>query len=118
MGFLFQKSSGKLIKGQQEAIVEHSVWYKCQQVKKGKSNHAINKRLYNHPDFPLRRFVLCGKCDIDLTSCWSKGQAGGKYAYYYCVNKKCERYGMIIPKKRFTMVFVINCGQLSQQTIS
>lgn len=95
---LLPHRDGRLIKGQHDPIVEMSVWQKCQLVRDGKSNHAVNKRLYNHPDFPLRRFVLCGKCDKHLTSCWSKGQAGGKYAYYYCVNKKCERYGKMIPK--------------------
>lgn len=89
---------GKLIKGQHQSIVETSVWQKCQVVRDGKSNHAINKRLYNHPDFPLRRFVFCGKCGKMLISCWSKGQTGGKYAYYYCVNKKCKRYGKMIKK--------------------
>ncbi len=98
VGYLKGKD-GKPVKGRHEGIVEMSVWQKCQVVRDGKSNHAINKRLYDHPDFPLRRFVLC-RCGKLLTSCWSKGQAGGKYAYYYCVNKKCERYGKMIGKNK------------------
>ena len=97
VGYLKGKD-GKPVKGRHEAIVEMSVWQKCQEVRTGKSNHAINKRLYNHPDFPLRRFVSCSKCSKQLTSCWSKGQAGGRYAYYYCVNRKCERYSKMISK--------------------
>ena len=96
VGYLKGKES-KPVKGRHDGIVEMSVWQKCQVVREGKSNHAINKRLYNHPDFPLRRFVMC-VCGKALTSCWSKGQAGGKYAYYYCVNKKCERYSKMISK--------------------
>ena len=37
----------------------------------------------NHPDFPLRRFVRCGRCRTPLTGSWSRGR-GGKYAYYRC----------------------------------
>ena len=38
----------------------------------------------NHPDFPLRGFVRCEACDRPLTGSWSKGRAGGYYAYYHC----------------------------------
>ena len=38
----------------------------------------------NHPDFPLRGLVRCEACDRPLTGSWSKGRAGGYYAYYHC----------------------------------
>lgn len=95
---LLRHKDGKLGKGQHKALVETSVWEKCQLVVQGKSNHAINKRLYNHPDFPLRRFVMCRDCGKPFTACWTKGGSGGKYPYYYCVNKTCGRYGKMISK--------------------
>ncbi len=42
----------------------------------------------NNPDFPLRRFVRCGKCGTSLTGSWSSGR-NGKYAYYHCPKKAC-----------------------------
>lgn len=89
---------GKWRKGRHDPLIEISVWEKCQLVVQGKSNHAINKRLYNHPDFPLRRFVMCRDCGKPFTACWTKGGSGGKYPYYYCVNKTCSRYGKMISK--------------------
>ena len=56
------------------------------------------KRIYQNPDFPLRRFVLCGGCGQPLTACWSKSAHSGRYAYYYCTNKDCHRYSEMIRK--------------------
>jgi site-specific DNA recombinase len=43
----------------------------------------------NHPDFPLRHFVRCAKCNRPLTGSWSKGR-NGRYAYYCCQNRSCK----------------------------
>jgi site-specific DNA recombinase len=45
--------------------------------------------LRNHPDFPLRVFVRCGRCERPLTGSWSTGRAKKKYGYYHCRNSKC-----------------------------
>ena len=44
----------------------------------------MTPRHRNHPDFPLRRFVLCHCCGRPLTGSWSRGRRGGRYAYYRC----------------------------------
>lgn len=93
---LLTNQHGKLIKGQHEALISVALWNKCQGVIKHRSNNAVNKRLYNNPDFPLRRFVLCGKCDKPLTACWSTSGSGNRHAYYYCRNKKCKKYSEMI----------------------
>ncbi len=41
-----------------------------------------------HPDFPLRGFMLCGHCDKPLTAAWSRGRSS-RYAYYSC-RDHCE----------------------------
>lgn len=42
-----------------------------------------------HPDFPLRHFVRCERCDKPLTASWSKGRSK-KYAYYRCAHSECK----------------------------
>lgn len=41
------------------------------------------------PDFPLRRFVMCGGCERFLTAGWSKGRSK-YYGYYNCQTKDCR----------------------------
>lgn len=89
---------GKLHEGKHDQLIPISLWNRCQEVIAKRTNHAVNKRLYNNPDFPLRRFILCGYCNKPFTACWTKGGSGGKYPYYYCINKNCEKYGKMIPK--------------------
>ncbi len=93
---LLSVADGKLYKGQHKALVPPSLFEKCKQVMEARSNNASKKHLFNHPDFPLRRFVSCGKCNGPLTSCWSRGGYGGLHAYYYCKTKICEKYSKMI----------------------
>ena len=102
---LLEGNDGRLIKGQHKPLVELSTWEKCQFVLKNKSNNAINKRFYNNPDFPLRRFTVCGNCRQPLTGCWSKGK-GGRYAYYYCRNMNCQKYSKMISANSLHEEFV------------
>lgn len=93
-GYLRNKD-GKLIKGQHQKLIDMTLFEKCQQVKAMLSNHATRKRQFIHPDFPLRRFVLCGYCNKPLTACWAKS---GRYPYYYCHNKACKKFSVSIKK--------------------
>lgn len=93
---LLSVADGKLYKGQHKALIPPSLFEKCKQVMEARSNNSSKKHLFNHPDFPLRRFVSCGKCQQPLTSCWSRGAYGGRHAYYYCKTKTCEKYSKMI----------------------
>lgn len=93
-GFLRNKD-GRLVPGKHQKLIDISLYEKCQQVQKGLSNHATRKRQHQHPDFPLRRFVLCGHCSQPLTACWAKS---GRYPYYYCYNKACQKFSVSIKK--------------------
>ncbi len=103
---LLKGKEGKLHKGKHKPLIDLSLWERCQGVLNNRGHSIINKRLYNNPDFPLRRFTLCGLCNHPLTACWSKGESGGLYAYYYCRNRICERYGKIISKDTFHNEFL------------
>lgn len=89
---------GKLVKGLHPAIVDTALFERCQEVLSGKSNQTKSLiKMHVNPDFPLRKFVSCGKCDKPLTGCWS-GRKGMKKAYYFCYNKDCEMYSQGIKK--------------------
>lgn len=79
------------------------MYERCQQVQTKLSNHATRKRQFDHPDFPLRRFVICGECDKPLTACWAKS---GRYPYYYCRNKSCEKFSISLKKADFENEFI------------
>lgn len=96
---LLKGKDGKFLKGKHKPLIELSLWEKCQAVLNKRGHSVINKRLYNNPDFSLRRFTMCGFCTHPLTACWSKGESGGRYAYYYCRNRKCEKYGKMISRE-------------------
>lgn len=84
---MLKSKDGNYIKGQHVPLVEVSLWNKCQEVIKQKSNHAVNKRVRNNPDFPLRRFVQCEVCGRPFTGGWSRSENGGRHPYYYCCNR-------------------------------
>jgi site-specific DNA recombinase len=55
----------------------------------------------DHPDFPLRRFVRCGTCEVVLTGSWSTGRGGRRYAFYSC--RRCQ---MAVRKADLEQAFV------------
>ncbi len=70
-------------------IISKETFFKVQQILAGK-RPTITPRARNHPDFPLRRFLRCPKCDQKLTAGWSTGRKGVRYAYYHCRTKNCS----------------------------
>lgn len=94
---------GRIVEGKHIALIEPSLYEKCQEVQAALSNHATRKRQLIHPDFPLRRFVICAGCDRPLTACWAKS---GRYPYYYCKTKGCSRFSMNMRKADFENEFI------------
>jgi site-specific DNA recombinase len=70
------------------ALVSRDVFDKVQALLNGR-RLTITPRLRRHPDFPLRNFVRCMRCDRPLTGSWSKGRKQ-RYAYYRCQNQTCK----------------------------
>ena len=97
---LLKTQDGMIIRGKHKPLIDIPLWEKAQAMLHNKSNNAINKRLYNHPDFTLRRFTRCEKCKRPLTATWTKGN-GGSYAHYFCRNKNCKMYSKTTSKKDF-----------------
>ncbi len=58
-------------------------------------------RCKNHPDFPLRRFVVCDVCSTPLTGSASRGRSK-RYPYYHC--RRCK--GISVRKAELETQFV------------
>ncbi len=101
-GYL-QHKDGRLIEGKHDPLIEPTLYERCQEVQAGLSNHATRKRQFDHPDFPLRRFVQCGECEKPFTACWAKS---GRYPYYYCRNKQCPKFSISLKKADIENEFI------------
>lgn len=74
-------------RGSFEPLVTQELFDAVQDVLAGKKV-AATAYSRNHPDFPLRVFVRCGKCKVPLTGAWSRGR-NQKYPYYRCRKSRC-----------------------------
>mgnify|MGYP000081783304 FL=1 len=70
-------------------LISKETYFKVQMILDGKSK-AITPRTRNHPDFPLRNFLRCPKCEQKLTGGWCTGRKGVKYGYYHCWTQGCS----------------------------
>ncbi len=77
----------KPIRGNFDEIVSEEIFDRVQTVLL-KRKGVTKEHNHYHPDFPLRRFIKCGRCERGLTGSWSKGRTT-KYPYYHCY--RCRR---------------------------
>jgi hypothetical protein len=85
--------------GDWEPIVSRELFARVQSRRQYRGRGNSHKRL--HPDFPLRVFVRCGRCQTPLTGSWSRGR-NARYAYYSCRKGRCVRVG----RERLESLFV------------
>jgi site-specific DNA recombinase len=93
-----------------EPLVKEDVFDRAQRVLDGK-RPSVTPYARNNPLFPLRRFVRCGRCETPLTGSVSKGQNGGKHAYYHC-----RRGCLSVRKAELEAEFVAHAGRLKPET--
>lgn len=99
-GRVLSRINGTDDDGDFEPLVSEEIFNRVQAILKGKVYTPTAHHL-NHPDFPLRRFVRCGKCDTVLTGSMSKGR-NRKYPYYWCRNPQCmSRIRKEVLEKKF-----------------
>ena len=79
----------ELIEAIHKPIITREAFFRVQQILTGKKP-SITPKVRNHPDFPLRRFIRCPKCEEKLTAGWSTGRKKIKYGYYHCRTKGCS----------------------------
>lgn len=87
IGVLTSKSYPEEIRGQHIPMITEEQFYKVQAILDGRDTNklVLPRKSRDNPDFPLRRIVRCGKCQVPFTGAWSKYH---KYAYYFC-RKRC-----------------------------
>lgn len=89
---MLRHEDGHLIRGKHEAVIDYSLFLKCQEILNRKSNNSRGTRNYDNPEFPLKSFVKCGECGDPLTAQFSNSQNSGKYPHYFCFNSKCGQF--------------------------
>jgi site-specific DNA recombinase len=71
------------VRGDFEPIVSEAVFNRVQALLSARGRVSRRHALDN-PDYPLRRFVKCGRCGKPLTGSRSKGHSR-QYRYYHCI---------------------------------
>ena len=69
-------------------IVSDETFHRVQVLLSGRRTIA-QSYTKQHPDFPLRHFVRCARCEKPLTASWSRGRSK-RYAYYRCSMPECK----------------------------
>ncbi len=82
-------TDGRIVKAAFAPLVPEELYDRVQVVLAGQG-HVPSPHLRNNPDFPLRRFVLCGSCGRPLTGSHATGRAGRRYPQYRCAKKACR----------------------------
>jgi site-specific DNA recombinase len=81
-GWIHVEGWGARARGDFEPLVTQELFDTVQAILSGK-RVSVAPRLRSHPDFPLRHFVKCGRCNKPLTASWQKGRKE-RYGYYWC----------------------------------
>jgi hypothetical protein len=102
-GWLQVKSWGVKAKATFKPLVYEDTFEQVRGLLTG-SKTSLTPKHRNHPDFPLRRFVLCHSCGRPLTGSWSRGRRGGRYAYYRCPSSGCGSVN--VRREQLEMLFV------------
>ena len=84
-GILTSKTYPDEIRGQHVPMITLDQFYKVQAILDGRrvNTLVLVRKTRENKDFPLRRIVKCGICDVGLTGGWSKGR-NSRYPYYRC----------------------------------
>ena len=74
------------VRGDFQAVIPEVTFQRVQAVLN--RHKGSRDRVFDHPSFPLRRFVACGDCGTPLTGSASRGRSQ-RYSYYHC--RKCSK---------------------------
>ena len=79
----YKEEREQFIEGIHEPIVSRELFNKVQDIINGTNKQQGVKHKKVNPNFPLRGFVMCPKCNKPLSASSSKGR-NGYYSYYHC----------------------------------
>jgi site-specific DNA recombinase len=93
-------------------LVSREIFDRVQALLDGKQP-LLAPRQRNNPDFPLRNFVRCGRCDRPLTASWSTGR-NNRYGYYRCQDQVCRAVN--VRREDMERLFVDFLGELQPKS--
>lgn len=101
-GYIISKEFGIDRIGNHQSMIDEETFYKVQAIIDKRSFTGGIKYTKLNDNFPLRGHAVCGNCGKKMTASFSRGR-GGRYPYYFCLNKKCTGS---IPKDTFEQLFL------------
>ncbi len=133
MGAITSPKYPEEVRGQHVPMITEQHFYKVQAILDGRSvtKYALHKRDRDiNAEFPLRRIIKCGICNIGLTAGWSKGK-NARYPYYRCsadCTKSIKRDELeialmellkkITPQKETTELFIQQLYKIYHERLS
>jgi site-specific DNA recombinase len=85
----YKEEAAHWVDGQHKAIIDEQTFYAVQDILEGRKKNMPTKVQTVRDEFPLRGFLLCPRCESNLTASASKGKMGVKFYYYHC-SKGCK----------------------------
>lgn len=83
-------TDGQFIQSAFESIIPQWVYYTNQELLDGRKSTKTDGYMNVHPDYPLRKFVMCEDCRKPLRGSASTGRGGKKYPRYHCSTPGCK----------------------------
>jgi site-specific DNA recombinase len=78
-------------RGDFEPLIPEALFLQVQQrLERASEPRRGHPKVRMNPEYPLRRFVRCGRCGAPLSGSASRGRGGRRYAFYHCL-KGCVR---------------------------
>lgn len=85
-------------KGEHKGLIEPDTFLRIQ-ARLGKAEAVAKPRKDTSDEYPLRGLLTCELCGGHLSASASTSESKKKYGYYFCQNRKCERYFKTLRKK-------------------
>ena len=85
----YKDEPAQWVEGIHEPIIDLVTFYTVQDIIEGRKKKLPNKFQTVRDEFPLRGFLICPRCNKNLTASASTGRAGGKFYYYHC-DRTCK----------------------------
>jgi site-specific DNA recombinase len=84
-------TDGEFVRAKFDGPLTPEEWRELQRVLDGKRRVSLSApRQALHPDFPLRRFLLCPGCARPARGYSVRGRGGGLFPYYDCQVAECD----------------------------
>ena len=94
----WRKEESEIVEGIHDPIISEDIFNKVQQLLNKNKKIKIIKE---HPDFILRRHLICNECGNKLTGSFSTSRSKKKYPYYHCQKNCKERFSTKLAEASF-----------------